>query len=190
MAKKGVILMAVLALGLVGMSRAAEQDITLGIKFGLAIDDSNFSSLPYEIKNDLGATFGLRLGVRQGHVGIEVGYAHAERSLTPKSETPPGLAATSFRLNSLSFNVLYYLFPEATLQPYVTGGYAFYRLNVIGYDEDRTSGFNAGAGLNLLLLRHVSLTLEGRYHWVDFTVAELPLDVRTWVATLGVNYHF
>lgn len=190
MAKRVLVLMAALALGLVAVSRAAEQDITLGIKFGLAIDDSNFSSLPYEITKDLGATYGLRLGVRQGHVGIEVGYAHGERSLTPKPEAPPGLAATSFRLNTLSFNLLYYPFPEATLQPYVTGGYAYYRLNVVGYDEDRTSGFNAGAGLNLLLLRHLSLTLEARYSWVDFTVAEQPLDARTWTATLGVNYHF
>lgn len=190
MAKRAMVLMAILALALVPVLRAADQDITFGIKFGLAIDDSNFSGLPYEITKDLGATYGLRLGVRQGHVGIEVNYAHGERSLTPKAEAPPELAATSFRLNSLSFNLLYYPLPDATLQPYLTAGYAYYRLNVVGYDEDRTSGFNAGAGLNLLLLRRLSLTLEARYNWVDFTVAGEPLDARTWATTLGLNYHF
>ena len=190
MAKRVMVLIAALAMGLVPVSRAAGQDLTLGIKFGLALDDSNYSGLPYEINNDLGATYGLRLGVQRGHFGIEVNYGHGERSLTPTPEAPPELEATSSRLNSLSFNLLYYPFPKATLQPYLTVGYAYFRVNVDGYDEDRTSGFNAGAGLNLLVLRHISLTLEARYQWVDFVLAEQPFDARTWASTLGVNYHF
>jgi hypothetical protein len=70
MAKKAIVLTAALALALAPMVRAAGQDLTLGIKFGLAIDDSNYSGLPYEIKNDLGATYGLRLGVQRDHFGI------------------------------------------------------------------------------------------------------------------------
>jgi len=121
---------------------------------------------------------------------VEVGYFHGDRSLTPKAEAPPELAPTTFRLNSFSFNILYYPLLSATLQPYLTGGYGYYRVNFVDYDEDRSSGFNLGAGLDLLVLRKLSVALEARYQWVTFTFAENPLDAQTWSATFGLNYHF
>lgn len=169
---------------------AAEQELTFGVRFGLAIDDSNFGGLPFEIKEGVGATYGLRLGIRQDHIGVEVGFAHIGRTLTPVAEAPPEIVETAFSLNSLSFNVIYYPLPSATLQPYLTGGYAYYRLNFEAYGEDSNSGFNAGAGLNLLLLRRLSLSLEGRYHWVDLSVEGQPFDAQNWIVTLGLNYHF
>lgn len=188
--KKLIVVMAALALAAAPAAGAVAQDITLGIRFGLALDDSRYDALPFEIENDLGATYGLRLGVRQGHWGMEVGYLHGDRSLTPKAEAPPELAATTFRLNSFSFNILYYPLQSATLQPYLTGGYGYYRVNFVDYDEDRSSGFNLGAGLDLLVLRKLSIALEARYQWVTFTFAENPLDAQTWTATFGLNYHF
>jgi len=156
----------------------------------LAIDESSLGSLPYEFKQNAGAAYGLCLGIRQGHLGAEVGYVHISRTLSPVAEAPPEAVETAFRLNSLSFNVIYYPLLSATLRPYLTGGYAFYRLDFEAYGEDSNSGFNAGAGLNLLLLRRLSASLEGRYHWVDFSVEGQALDVNNWIVTLGLNYHF
>lgn len=190
MGKRMFVLAAALAMALVPASRAAGQQFALGVQFGLAIDDSSYDSLPFEIKNGLGPTYGLRVGIRQGHFGAEVGYAHISRSLIPDADAPPDLQDTELTLNSLSFNALYYPFLASTLQPYLTGGYAYYRLNVVGYGEDRTSGFNLGGGLNLLLLPSVSVSLEARYHWVDFTLADAAFDARNWAATLGLSYHF
>lgn len=188
--KKMIVVTAALILAVLPAAAAAQQDITIGIRFGLALDDSTYDALPFDLENDLGATYGLRLGLRQGHLGAEVGYAHLERSLTPKAEAPPELEATTFRLNSFSFNLLYYPFLSSTLQPYLTGGYGYYRANFVGYDEDRSSGFNLGAGLDLLVLRKLSIALEARYQWVTFTFAEDPLGAQTWTATFGLNYHF
>lgn len=188
--RKMFVVMAALALAAAPAAGAAAQDVTLGIRFGLALDDSAYDALPFDLENDLGATYGLQLGFRQGHLGAEVVYAHLERSLTPKAEAPPELEGTTFRLNSFSFNLLYYPFLSSTLQPYLTGGYGYYRANFVGYDEDRSSGFNLGAGLDLLVLRKLSVALEARYQWVTFTFDEDPLDTQTWTATLGLNYHF
>jgi len=188
--KKMLIVAAALVLAVLPMAGADRQDITIGIRFGLALDDSKYDALPFDLETDLGSTYGLRLGFRQGHIGAEVGYFHAERSLTPKAEAPPELEATTFRLNSFSFNILYYPFLSSTLQPYLTGGYGYYRVNFVDYDEDRSSGFNLGAGLDLLVLRKLSVALEARYQWVTFTFAENPLDAQTWSATFGLNYHF
>jgi opacity protein-like surface antigen len=183
-------LVLVLVLVLPTAAGAAEQEMTLGVRFGLAIDDSTFGGLPFEITPNAGSTYGLRLGFRQGHLGVEVGYAYVGRTLTPVAEAPSEVVETAFHMGSLSFNVIYYPLPSATLQPYLTGGYGFYRLNFEAYGEDSNSGFNAGAGLNLLVLRRLSLSLEGRYHWVDFAVEGQTLDVKNWMATLGLNYHF
>jgi hypothetical protein len=181
---------ALLALGLFLAAEAAGQDITFGLKFGLTVDDSNYSNLPFEPVKDVGTTYGFRLGVREGHFGLETGYFYAGRSLTPIPEAPPELGDTEFKLSIFSVNALYFPFPEATLQPYLTGGYGYYRVNFVEYDEDSSSGLNLGAGLNLLLLRHVSLSLEARHHWVSFTLAEELLELRTWTANFNVNYHF
>jgi opacity protein-like surface antigen len=188
--KKAIIVMAALALAAVPAAGDGQQDISLGIRFGLSLDESKYDQVPYDLENDLGGTYGLRLGFRQGRFAVEVGYLHGDRSLTPKAEAPPELEATTFRLNSFSFNVLYYPFTAATLQPYLTGGYGYYRVNFVDYDEDRSSGFNLGAGLDLLVLRKLSIALEARYQWVTFTFDEDPLDTQTWTATLGLNYHF
>jgi len=188
--KKVFIAMAALALAVLPAAGADQQNISIGIRFGLALDDSKYEQVPYDLENDLGGTYGLRLGFRQGRFAVEVGYDHAERALTPKPEAPPELEATTFRLNSFSFNVLYYPFTAATLQPYLTGGYGYYRVNFVDYDEDRSSGFNLGAGLDLLLLPKLSMALEARYQWVTFTFNEDPLDAQTWTATLGLSYHF
>jgi opacity protein-like surface antigen len=188
--KKAIIVMAALALAAVPAAGDVRQDISLGIRFGLSLDESKYDQVPYDLENDLGGTYGLRLGFRQGRFAVEVGYLHGDRSLTPKAEAPPELEATTFRLNSFSFNVLYYPFTAATLQPYLTGGYGYYRVNFVDYDEDRSSGFNLGAGLDLLVLRKLSIALEARYQWVTFTFDEDPLDTQTWTATLGLNYHF
>jgi len=182
--------MAALALVLATAAGAAEQELTLGVRFGLAIDDLAFGGLPFEITPNAGSTYGLRLGFRQDHLGVEVGFSRVSRTLTPVAEAPPEVVETAFHMGSLSFNVIYYPLPSATLQPYLTGGYGFYRLNFEAYGEDSNSGFNAGAGLNLLVLRRLSLSLEGRYQWVDFSVEGQTLDVKNWIATLGLNYHF
>jgi len=188
--KKMLIVTAALVLAFLPAAGAAPQDLTLGIRFGLAVDDSKYDALPFDLESEFGATYGLRLGFRQGHWGAEVGYFHGDRSLTPKAEAPPELEPTTFRLNSFSFNVLYYPLLSAALQPYLTGGYGYYRVNFVDYDEDRSSGFNLGAGLDLLLLRKLSLALEARYQWVTFTFVEDPLDAQTWSVTIGLNYHF
>jgi hypothetical protein len=188
--KKLVACLAALAMGTVPAGRAAGTDIAFGIKFGLAVDDSNFGSLPFELADDAGPAYGFRLGVREGRFGLEAGYLHVERSLTPAPEAPPDLVDTDFKWNLFSINVLYYPFPAATLQPFLTAGYGYYRVNFVEYDEDGSSGLNLGAGLNLLLLRHLSMSLEARHHWVGFTLAEEEFDLRTWTANLSVNYHF
>jgi opacity protein-like surface antigen len=188
--KRVLVLLAAVAAVLVPAAAADAPDISFGVRFGLAVDDSGFAGLPFELTNDSGVTLGLRMGYRRGHWAGEVVYLHADRSLIPKPEALPGLESTTFRLNSLSFNVLYFPLLHATLQPYLTAGYAYYRLDFVGYDQDRTGGFNVGAGLDLLLLPHVSVSLEAKHHWVDFLIGGVPFDFRAWAANLGLSYHF
>ncbi len=183
-------LLACLALGSFLSAAAVGTDIILGLKFGLAVDDSDFKALPFTIERGSGATFGLRLGLRRDHFGAEVGYAHADRTLTPTPEAPAGLTETTLRLNVMSFNVLYYPFIKGSLRPYLSGGYAFYRADLVGYGHDRNDGFNLGLGLDLLLFKHVSLALDANHHWVGLTVAGAPFDLRSWTSNFSLNYHF
>lgn len=181
---------AILAGALAFVPTAAGDVISLGIKFGFSLDRSKFDNLPFEATDNLKTIYGLRFAAQKEHLGLEVSYFYSSRSVEMKPDAPPGLQIDKLTWTVLSANLLYYPVWGTTLQPYVTGGYGSYRVNLAGYAKDRSGGFNAGVGLDLLILRHLSLSLEAKYHWVKFTLNDDRFDSSAWTSNFSLNFRF
>jgi hypothetical protein len=54
MMKKMLIVAAALVLAVLPLAGADRQDISIGIRFGLALDDSKYDALPFDLETDLG----------------------------------------------------------------------------------------------------------------------------------------
>lgn len=170
--------------------RASAEDIFFGAKFGFSVDNSKFENLPFETTGDLKKVYGLRLGAQKEQWGLEVNYFYSARSVAMMPEAPPDLDVEKLKWSVLSANLLYYIVWGTTLQPYITGGYGSYRVNLVGYGKDVSGGFNLGAGLDLLLLKHLVFSAEAKYHWVKFTLNDERLDSSVWTTNLGLNIRF
>ena len=44
--------------------------------------------------------------------------------------------------------------------------------------------------MDLRILKSVSLSAEGKYHWVNFNLNGIKFDVSAWTWNIGVDYHF
>jgi opacity protein-like surface antigen len=89
-------------------------------------------------------------------------------------------------------------YPGERFRPYVGGGLGVFFANADGVSSSNwVPGFNGFAGLNILLIEHVSMSLEYRYHYANLRFDNVLGPDRGFEATytantlnLGLNYHF
>lgn len=89
-------------------------------------------------------------------------------------------------------------YPGERLRPYVGGGLGVFFADAPGASSSNWNpGANGFAGLNILLIEHVSMSLEYRYHYANLRFDNVLGPGRGFEATytantlnLGLNYHF
>jgi opacity protein-like surface antigen len=187
--KKGAVsvLTLVVSLGLVGAAYA--QEAYIGARYGWSRHKTKFSAFGIRYKSDYSDAFGVQLGLRGRHLGIEANYYETDHFLNPLATPPAELDVERLELSNIGLNVIYF-FSIPYLEPYVTAGYASYRVNVVGLQKDKSGGFNLGLGLSLRLLKSISLVVEGKYHWVDFIIKGDTLELNDLFLSLSFNYYF
>jgi opacity protein-like surface antigen len=89
-------------------------------------------------------------------------------------------------------------YPGERFRPYVGGGLGVFFANAAGASSaDWAPGATGFAGLNILLIEHVSMSLEYRYHYANLRFDNVLGPGRGFESTytantinLGLNYHF
>lgn len=89
-------------------------------------------------------------------------------------------------------------YPGERLRPYVGGGLGVFFADAPGASSSNWNpGANGFAGLNILLVEHVSVSLEYRYHYANLRFDNILGPGRGFESTytsntlnLGLNYHF
>lgn len=187
--KKGLVslLVLVVVLGLAGTSYA--QEVYIGARYGWSRHKTKFGDFGIQYKSDYSDAFGVQLGLRGRHLGIEANYYETDHFLNPLGAPPAELDIERLELSSLGLNVIYF-FSIPYLEPYVTAGYASYGVNAVGLEKSRKGGVNLGLGLSLRVFRSISLAAEGKYHWVDFIIKGNTLELNDLFLSLSFNYYF
>jgi Outer membrane protein beta-barrel domain len=182
-----------LAIGVVPAPAAAAAggaDLSIGIKFGLSSQSTRMRDFGYEFTKDIGATYGFRLGARSGRFGLEVSYFYASQGVRPIGANPPIVRIERLRLSNVSVNVLAYILPASPINPYMTVGYGTYRLHLDPSAGDANDGPNVGGGVDIRILKRVSLSAEGKRHWVRVALYGNKVNIGDWTWNFGVNFHF
>jgi len=187
---KKIAVVALLAIGPILVPGVPGADLSIGIKFGRSSQNTKLQDFGYAFTNDSGTTYGFRMRAKSGMFGLEVGYFYASQAVTPAGAPLPLVRIDRLKLSSVSFNLLCYVLPILPIKPYLSVGYGTYRLELDPYAKDSNDGFNLGGGVDLRILKSVSLSAEGKYHWVNFNLNGIKFDVSAWTWNIGVDYHF
>jgi opacity protein-like surface antigen len=108
-------------------------------------------------------------------------------------------AETKIHVYPVQASLMYYLFPNSRVSPFVLGGAGWYYTTVDGPNYSNTQnrfGTHVGGGLELYLSKQVSLDATYRYVWVEDVnsknQAVQDKDYRDdgHMITAGLNFHF
>jgi hypothetical protein len=165
------------------------QDAYLGVKFGLAQQNTKFEELEARYETEYSTVYGFCIGTKISSFGLEAHYFHSDHHLLPKATPPPGLDIDRFKLNVVGANVLYY-FNIPVVKPYLSAGMGTYSVDVVGFSKDRSIGYNFGVGANARITDLVSISADGKYHLVKFDLNEYVMDLKEFMWYLSVNFHF
>lgn len=132
-----------------------------------------------------------------GAVGVELAAGYREERYAVTSDgLPHDLNVWEI---PVQLSLLFYLVPNARVQPYLLGGGAYYRVNVedVGPSGDTVStgsnkfGLHVGAGVDIRVASRVSLRADGRYVFLDVdAVSAYGKTANYWQAGLGLNVYF
>lgn len=110
----------------------------------------------------------------KGYYGFELGYTQSRGTATTilrntvDSQLVTTTAEGSFKIHMLNFNFLAYWMPRSSRwRPYFTGGsqgyqYSLPRIPSFPFGQIRKWGFNYGAGIKLIPLKHTLVRLDLR----------------------------
>ncbi|MHB8095862.1 MAG: outer membrane beta-barrel protein, partial [Candidatus Aminicenantales bacterium] len=68
--------------------------------------------------------------------------------------------------------------------------YGYYTADIHDFGKDKNGGFNAGAGVELILGKNFSLSAEGKYHHVKLNVDAQNLSLGNFTLSGGLNFYF
>lgn len=165
------------------------QDFYLGVKFGLSQQKTKFEELNAYYETEYSTVYGFCIGTKFMSFGLEAHYFHSDHKLLPKTEPPPDLLVTRFKLNVIGANVLYYV-PVPVVQPYLSAGMGTYNVDVVGFAKDSRVGYNFGIGANIRVTELVSVSADGKYHLVKFHLNQYEMDLKEFTWYVSVNFHF
>lgn len=189
--KRAKVLITVIVFGLLFVSSPYMygQNFYIGAKFGLSLQDVNFQGLTIEYKPESSTVFGFQIGAKIEDFRIEVNYYQADHMLNEEEMPPPGFDFERFKLNYFGINIKYFL-KVPVVQPFLTAGFGSYKIDLVGFDKDRSVGFNVGLGASVQVTKYISFSVEGKYHRVSFELVSEKMDMNDYVWNVSFNYHF
>ena len=132
-----------------------------------------------------------------GAVGVELAAGYRREHYTGQIQTE------AHDLNvweiPVQLSLLFYLLPNARVQPYLLGGGGYYYVHVedVGPGGDATSmsssqfGLHVGAGVDVRVATRLSLRADARYVFLDIdAVSTLAKKADYWQAGVGLNVYF
>lgn len=136
-------------------------------------------------------------------LGLDMDVSNSTPNINSKQTTVTGgtgLGANggqNIRMTTWSTNLIA-RYPGERFRPYIGGGIGVFFANADGVSSSNwTPGANGFAGLNILLIEHVSMSLEYRYHYARLQFDNMLGPGRGFEANytsntlnLGLNYHF
>jgi outer membrane protein OmpA-like peptidoglycan-associated protein/opacity protein-like surface antigen len=166
---------------LAGRGEVGEKEV--GIYAGYAWLD-NYRTL--QPKDDV--LFGVRFGYFFSPL---ISVEGSLQRLSTDSEFDAGLGLKDVGVDntSLRVNVLWNLFPDAAIRPFLTAGFGAERLDADKVGDSTDLGLNAGGGARFFIGDSFGIRLEGRYIYVD-TGDAIRQAQKNFEGTLGGFYAF
>ncbi|MHB8093696.1 MAG: outer membrane beta-barrel protein [Candidatus Aminicenantales bacterium] len=183
--KKALIgILLILAVAAAG-AKAEAGVFYLGVQGGLSQQKAKLSDIKFN--SDTSFLYGLKGGIKIATLALELNYFQAAHNLT--SEAGGGWDNRAIDYNYLGAN-LKWIFPLLVVQPYITVGYGYYTADIHDFGKDKNGGFNAGAGVELVLGKSFSISAEGKYHHVKLNVDAQNLSLGNFTLSGGLNFYF
>ncbi len=181
----GLALVATLA---VAVPDARAGVVYLGLQGGVSRQKASVSGIKFDA--DSSFLYGVRAGVTILSLAVELNYFQAAHNLFTGSLALPGWNDREIDYNYLGVNVRWNILPLPVVHPFLTVGYGYYTADVRNIDKDRSGGFNAGAGVELMLGKSFSLLAEGKYHHVKLDVDSETMKLGNFTLSGGLNFYF
>lgn len=184
-----VILVMVFSFLFISNTYSYGQKFYIGAKLGLSLQNTSFQGLAIEYKPESSTVFGFHIGMSIEDFRVEASYYQADHFLNEEETPPPGFDFERFKLNYFGLSIKYFL-QIPVVQPFLTAGYGSYKIDLVGFDKDRSGGFNVGLGASVQVTKYISFSVEGKYHRVSFELVQEKMDVNDYVWNVSFNYHF
>jgi len=176
-----------LALFLTAANAFSQVRIYVGGYAGYSAQKPSFEDV--EFTTDTTFLYGLRGGIRFLMLALEVNYFSAMHNIEMSDFLLFNWNGKTSDYSYIGLN-LKYIFPLAIFQPYVTGGYGYYTVDIHNIDKDNEGGYNFGAGLEVSLGKKISLLVEGKYHHVAVDIKAIDISVGNFTLCGGLNINF
>jgi opacity protein-like surface antigen len=157
----------------------------LGIQGGLSQQKASFSDIKFD--SDTSFLYGAKAGLRFAWFGAELNYFQAAHNINKASLS--GWQDRKVDYNYLGVNLKWF-FPILVVSPYLTVGYGYYTADIHDIDKDKNGGFNAGAGVEVMLGKSFALTAEGKYHHVKLDIGDETMSLGNFTMTGGLSFYF
>jgi len=186
--KKKLIPVLVIAISLFIVQNAqAQGGFYLGVQAGYSAQKPSLKDV--EFNTNTTYLYGVRAGIKFMMIALEAQYFQAAHNLEIKELVTFDWADRQVDYNYLGLNLKFF-FPILFLHPYLTAGYGYYNADIENIDEDKSTGFNLGVGVEIHLGKKLSLVAEGKYHRAKFDVSNQDLKVGDFTLSGGISFYF
>lgn len=178
----------ILALGMMSVSGLRGQGgLYLGPQLGFTSPNLNLGDL--ELDGDMTFLYGAKAGIKIFNLGVELNYFRTFHNLVPADAAVFNWDETRLDYHYLGLNGKFF-FPLVLIQPYLTGGIGYYFANISDIAEDKSRGFNLGAGVEIHLGSKWAVCGEARYNHVNLVLDEVDVKIRDFTFTGGLHFYF
>jgi|WetSurMetagenome_2_1015567.scaffolds.fasta_scaffold29006_4 opacity protein-like surface antigen len=179
-----IVLAAILGLG---APSARAGIVYLGVQGGISRQKASLSGLTFD--TDTTFVYGAKAGVKFMMFAAELNYFQAAHDINAQD-----LSLAEWRNRSVDYNYigvnLKWFFPILIVQPYLTAGYGYYTADIKNIDKDKNGGWNAGAGVEIMLGKTFALTAEGKYHHVKLDINNQNFKLGDFTLMGGISLYF
>ena len=133
--------------------------------------------------------YGAKTGVKIFNLAAELNYFRTVHNLEPEDAAAFDWDETRLGYQYLGVNGKFF-FPLLVIQPYLTGGVGYYFADINDIDDDRSTGFNLGAGVEIHLGSTWAICAEGRYNHVNLVLDEVDAEIRDFTFAGSLHFYF